>query len=141
MRYLLLIEIDPATAPSTGPDERLADAMGELLEEMTKAGVLLDTAGLRPIEEATRIRLADGKQTVTDGPFTESKEVIGGFTIFNLASREEALEEARGFMELHRVHWPEWQGEVEGRSCRVGLTLPRASRPGLGDEHGGQTVG
>src|SRR2546423_15656251 len=78
MRYLLLIETNPDAAGSTGPDERLAEEMGKLLEDMTKAGVLLDAAGLRPIEEATRIRLADGKQTVIDGPFTESKEVIGG---------------------------------------------------------------
>ena len=58
MRYLLLIQTNPDAVGPTGPDERLAEEMGKLLEDMTKAGVLLDTAGLRPIEEATRIRLA-----------------------------------------------------------------------------------
>ena len=81
MRYLVLIVINPDAAGPAEPDERLATEMGTLLQDMTKAGVLLDTAGLRPIEEATRIRLADGKQTVIDGPFTESKEVIGGYWI------------------------------------------------------------
>ena len=81
MRYLLLIQTNPDAAGPAGPDERLAEEMGKLLEDMTKAGVLLDTAGLRPMAEATRIRLADGKQTVIDGPFTESKEVIGGYCL------------------------------------------------------------
>src|SRR2546421_12879596 len=89
MRYLLLIQINPDAEGPTGPDERLAEEMGKLLEDMTKAGVLLDTAGLRPVEEATRIRLADGKQTVIDGPFTESKEVIGGYLLRQGLSQEE----------------------------------------------------
>ncbi|HEY2656255.1 MAG TPA: YciI family protein, partial [Solirubrobacteraceae bacterium] len=86
MRYLLLVQTKPDAAGPTGPDERLAEEMGRLLEDMTKAGVLLDTAGLRPIEEATRIRLADGEQTVVDGPFTESKEVIGGYCLLQARS-------------------------------------------------------
>jgi hypothetical protein len=61
------------------------------------------------------MRIVKGKIATTDGPFTEAKEVIGGFSIYNLASREEALAEAHTFMELHRKHWPTWQGEVEIR--------------------------
>jgi len=76
-----------------------------LLEDMTKAGVLLDTAGLRPIEEATRIRLADGQQTVTDGPFTESKEVVGGYCLLQARSKEEAVEWASRFLALHGADW------------------------------------
>src|SRR6478609_8238454 len=98
MRYLLLIQTNPDTAGPTGPDERLA-------EDMTKAGVLLDTAGLRPIEEATRIRLADGRQTVTDGPFTESKEVVGGYCLLQARSKEEAVEWASRFLALHGPQW------------------------------------
>ena len=105
MRFLLLIQVDPATAGSTAPDERLAEEMGKLLEDMTKAGVLLDTAGLRPIEEATRIRLADGQQTVTDGPFTESKEVVGGYCLLQARSKEEAVEWASRFLALHGADW------------------------------------
>jgi hypothetical protein len=112
MRYLLLIQIDPEVAGPSGPDERLAEEMGVLLEDMTKAGVLLDTAGLRPIEEATRIRLAGGKQTVIDGPFTESKEIIGGYCLLQARSKEEAVEWASRFL---AIHGPEWEIGVEIR--------------------------
>ena len=112
MRYLLLIQTTPDAAGPTGPDERLAVEMGKLLEDMTKAGVLLDTAGLRPIEEATRIRLADGKQTVIDGPFTESKEVIGGYCLLQARSKDEAVEWASRFLALHG---PDWEMGMEIR--------------------------
>jgi hypothetical protein len=105
MRYLLLIETKPESEGPAGPDERLAEEMGRLLEEMTKAGVLLDTAGLRPIDEATRIRLADGKQTVIDGPFTESKEVVGGYCLLQARSKDEAAEWASRFLALHGSEW------------------------------------
>ena len=105
MRYLLLIQTNPDAAGPTGPDERLAEEMGKLLEDMTKAGVLLDTAGLRPIEEAICIRLADGQQTVIDGPFTESKEVIGGYCLLQARSKDEAVEWASRFLALHSADW------------------------------------
>ena len=111
MRYLLLIQINPDEAPA-GPDERLAEEMGKLLEDMTKAGVLLATGGLRPIEEATRIRLADGKQTVIDGPFTESKEVVGGYCLVQARSKPEAVEWASRFL---AVHGPDWKMGMEIR--------------------------
>ena len=112
MRYMILIRLDPATAPTPGPDDRMAEEMGELLEEMTKAGVLLDTAGLRPIEEATRIRLSGGKQTVVDGPFTESKEVIGGYCLVQTRTKDEAIEWSSRFLATHS---PGWEVEVEVR--------------------------
>lgn len=105
MRYLMLIQTNPETAVSTVPDERLIEEMGRLLEDMTKAGVLLDTAGLRPIEEATRIRLADGEQTVIDGPFTESKEVVGGYCLLQARSKDEAVQWASRFLALHGSDW------------------------------------
>ncbi|RDI63912.1 YciI family protein [Nocardia pseudobrasiliensis] len=117
MRYLMLIRIDPATAPVQGPDPRLEVEMGNLIEEMTKAGVLLDTAGLRPIEEATRLRLAGGEQTVLDGPFTESKEIIGGYFLLQTRSRDEAVEWASRFL---RVHGPDWEMELEIRELDHG---------------------
>ena len=67
------------------------------------------------VQRRASVRLTGGKLVITDGPFTEAKEVIGGFTIMELASKEEALEEARKFMELHRKHWPAWDGETEVR--------------------------
>ena len=112
MRSMVLIRLDPARAPADGPDAALQEAMGQLIEEMTKAGVLLDTAGLHPIEEANRIRLSGGTQTVVDGPFTESKEIIGGYCLLQTRSAEEAVEWASRFL---RVHGPEWEMEVEIR--------------------------
>jgi hypothetical protein len=112
MRYLLLIQTTPGAAAPTVADERLAEEMGRLLEDMTKAGVLLDTAGLRPIEEATRIRLADGQQTVVDGPFTESKEVVGGYCLLQARSKDEAAQWASRFLALHG---PDWEMDVEIR--------------------------
>jgi hypothetical protein len=112
MRHLLLIRLDPTAQPFNGPDPSLAEDMDKLLEEMTKAGVLLDTAGLRPLDEATRVRLAGGELTVVDGPFTESKEMIGGYCLLQTRSRDEAVEWASRFL---RVHGPEWTMEMEVR--------------------------
>lgn len=110
MRYLSMIRV----AENTGrtPSERLIKDMGKLMEEMTAAGKLIRTAGLRPTSEGFRVRLQDGKLTTTDGPFTESKEVIGGYAVIEAESREEAIELTRRFL---RVHGEEWELECEVR--------------------------
>ncbi|WP_039797771.1 YciI family protein [Nocardia araoensis] len=110
MRYMMLIRLDPATSPE--PDEALMEQVGKVIEEMTKAGVLLDTNGLHSIAEATRVVQSGGKQTVLDGPFTESKEIIGGYCILQVKSKEEAVEWTSRFL---AVHGPEWDIEVEVR--------------------------
>jgi hypothetical protein len=97
------------------PPQSLMDAIGKLAEEATKAGLMLQSGGLVPTAMSTRVRLSGGKLTTTDGPFTESKEVIGGFAMFEFKSKEEAVESAVNFMELHRQHWPGWDGETEVR--------------------------
>ncbi|MFJ1745636.1 YciI family protein [Streptomyces sp. NPDC088116] len=100
-RYLSMIRIDESTAPDSGPSPELQQRMGVLLEEITKAGVMLDTAGLAPTSDGVRVRLDGGKLTVTDGPFTESKEVIGGYAIIQAKDKAEAVEWARRFVEVH----------------------------------------
>jgi hypothetical protein len=105
MRYMMLLKMDPATAPTTGPGEELMEEMGKLLEEMTRAGVLLDTAGMRPLEESTVIKQSGGKQTVLDGPFTEAKEVVGGYALVQAKSQEEAAEWASRFLAIHGDQW------------------------------------
>ncbi|MGW4245782.1 YciI family protein [Nocardia sp. NPDC004722] len=115
MRHMVLIRLDPSQAPN-GPSEALIEDMNALIEEMTKAGVLLDTAGLG-VDETVRIRQTDGKQTVLDGPFTESKEIIGGYCLLQTRSTEEAQEWASRFL---RVHGPEWNLEVEVRKIEDG---------------------
>jgi hypothetical protein len=91
------------------------EAMGEFVQRSLKDGTLVETGGLLPSKEGVRIRLAGGKLTVTDGPFTEMKEVIGGWAILQMDSKAEAIRVATEFMELHRKHWPEFEGESEVR--------------------------
>jgi hypothetical protein len=104
-------------AENQGPvPKALMDAIGKLMEEDAKNGrTLIANGGLRPTAQGARVRISGGKLSVTDGPFTEAKEVIGGFAQFELKSREEAIESAVRFMELHRKHWPGWEGETEIR--------------------------
>jgi hypothetical protein len=94
-------------AENTGnvPSEQLQNDMGKLIEEWTKAGVLVRTAGLRPTREGFRVRNNHGKLTTTDGPFTETKEVIGGYAILDVASKEEAIERTKRFLEIHGKDW------------------------------------
>ena len=114
MKYLTFIRHSESYRES-GPPAALMEAMGKFVERSFKDGTLVDTGGLLPSKDGVRLRLAKGKITVTDGPFTESKEVIGGWAILKAATRAEALRVATEFMELHRKHWPEFEGEAEVR--------------------------
>ena len=98
----------------------LNEAMGEFVTDNLKKGVLLDTAGLKPTAEGTRVRSSGGKLKVTDGPFTETKEIVGGYAIIEASSRKEAIDLATQFMELHRVHWPQFEGACEVREIEGG---------------------
>jgi hypothetical protein len=100
---------------SSVPPKELMDAIAKLSEDAVKAGTMLRSGGLAPTAQSTRVRLSGGQIQVSDGPFTESKEVIGGYAQFELPSKEEALAGAVQFMELHRKHWPGWEGETEIR--------------------------
>ncbi len=91
------------------------EAMGKFVESSLKSGLVLQTGGLAPSKDGVRIQLADGKLDTTDGPFTESKEVIGGWAILQAESKEAAIRVATEFMELHRKYWPGFEGEAEVR--------------------------
>ena len=114
MKYLMMIRHTEAYRSQQIP-QALMDVMGELVAKNTAAGVLKDTAGLKPTAAGFRVRSSGGKLTITDGPFTETKEVVGGYAIVEATSDEHARAVAREFMELHRVHWPEFDGECEVR--------------------------
>ena len=114
MKYLMLIKHSENYRGQPIP-QALMDAMGEFVGEGFKSGYLKDTAGLKPTSEGFRVRSSKNKLKVTDGPFTESKEVVGGYALVDVPSRDEAMRVARDFMELHRVHWPEFEGECEVR--------------------------
>lgn len=114
MKYLMLIKHSENIRKEKVP-QALMDAMGEFVDRGFKSGVLKDTAGLKGTAEGFRVRSSKNKLTVSDGPFTEAKEMVGGYAMVDVASREEAMKVARDFMELHRVHWPEFDGECEVR--------------------------
>ncbi|MGE5323065.1 MAG: YciI family protein [Actinomycetota bacterium] len=97
------------------PPAELMQAIQKLGEEATRAGTMLGTGGLGPTATGARVRLSGGKVSVIDGPFTEAKEIIGGYAQFELPSREAAIQSAVEFMELHKKHWPGWEGETEVR--------------------------
>lgn len=101
MRYMMLVTSTENWEAGVQPDPKFVAAMGKLAAEAIKAGKMLDMGGLLPSSKATRIRAAAGKVSVTDGPFAETKELVGGYAIFNLQSKEEALKIGRDFMQLH----------------------------------------
>jgi hypothetical protein len=97
------------------PPQSFIDAIERAAAEAKSAGTLLDTGGLVPATLGPRIRVEGGEITVIDGPFTESKEMVGGYGVVEAASLEEAVAGAVGLMQIHRDHWPGWEGEVEVR--------------------------
>jgi len=111
MRFLSMVRVQENTGQR--PSERLMREMGALMEEMTRAGKLIGTAGLTPTSQGVRMRSNHGKITMTDGPFTETKEVVGGYAIIEAASMEEAKQITRRFLE---VHGDEWNVECEVRA-------------------------
>ena len=97
MRFLSIYKHAERTAP---PSQEEMATMGKLVEEGFKAGWLVATEGCLPTKFGARVRSAGGKQTVTDGPFSETKEVVGGFAILRVSSKEEAIELTRKFLQV-----------------------------------------
>jgi hypothetical protein len=109
MRYLMLLK---AAQPTTPPPPELMEAIARLGEEATKAGALLDFAGLAPSAAGARLELTSGDLIVSDGPFAEAKEVVS-YAVYDVRSKEEAVEWGTRFLEVHREHWPEWEGSAD----------------------------
>jgi hypothetical protein len=109
MRYLTLLRGTHSTTP---PPPELMEAIMTLGQEATQSGALLDTAGLAPSASGARLSLAGNELTTIDGPFAESKEVIS-YAIYDVRSKEEAVEWAARFLKAHRDLWPGWEGEVD----------------------------
>ena len=117
MRFMMLVK----HAENQGrPPQELIDAMSSLHEEATRAGTIIDSGGLAPTAMSSRVRLSGGQLSVLDGPFTETKEVVGGYAQFEFKSKAEATEAAVRFMELHQKYWPGWEGETEIRQMMFG---------------------
>lgn len=112
MRFMSIVT---SPQPPAQPTPALLEAMHKLADREIKAGRMVDTGGLMPLATGAQVRIADGNLSVVDGPFVEAKEVIGGYAIFELRSKEEAVALAVEFMQLHRDHMPGWVGTCEVR--------------------------
>ena len=97
MRFMIIVKATKDSEAGVRPSEQLFAAMAGYHEQLVKAGVLLDASGLQPSSKGWRIKYTGGKRTLTDGPFAETKELIAGYTIIQVQSREEALEWTRRF--------------------------------------------
>lgn len=112
MRFMVMVKMreDVGDAPAA-----LSEAMGSQMGELFASGVMLDAGGLYPPAVAAEVRVRGGELSVTDGPFTEAKELVGGYAIVEVRSREEAVELGRRVMQLHKDYWPGWEGSAEVR--------------------------
>ena len=119
MRYMMFIKHTEDYRGKPIPPA-LMEAMGKFVGENMKNGKIVETNGLKSSHAGKKIRLRGGRLEVVDGPFTESKEIVGGYAIAEVKSEQEALELATQFMELHRIHWPEFEGESELRPVETG---------------------
>jgi hypothetical protein len=112
MRFMYIV-----TSPHpASPTPELLEAMHKLADREIKAGRMLDNGGLMPLATGARVRVADGHLSVTDGPFVEAKEVIGGYAIFELRDKDEAVAIATEFMQIHKDFMPGWEGTCEVRA-------------------------
>jgi hypothetical protein len=98
MRVLGLLKADEHSEANAPPSKELMERMGKFMEQITKAGVLVQTAGLQPSAKGARVRLSGGKASVTDGPFTESKELVASFALLEVKSMAEAVEWTKRFL-------------------------------------------
>jgi len=116
MRFMLIAMANKDSEAGCAPSSELMAAIGKLSEDMTKSGTLLEMGGLAPTSKGARLRLSGGKVTVTDGPFAEAKEVIGGYAIVQVESKAEAIELSRRFLQVHAdILGPSYQMESEVR--------------------------
>jgi hypothetical protein len=112
MRFMYIVK-----SPQPGsPTPELLEAMHKLADREIKAGRMLDNGGLMPLATGAQVRITDGKLSVVDGPFVEAKEVIGGYAIFELRDKDEAVAMATEFMQLHKDFMPGWEGTCEVRA-------------------------
>ena len=113
MRFMFIVTSPHPPGP---PTQELMEAMHKLADREIKAGRMLDNGGLTPLATGARVRIIDGQLSVLDGPFVEAKEVVGGYAIFELPGKEEAVAMATEFMQLHKDLMPGWEGTCEVRA-------------------------
>lgn len=129
MRYLVIVKATPESEAGAVPGQELFEEMGKFNEELVKAGVLLDAAGLLPSSQGARVRFTGDKKTIIDGPFSETKELIAGYWVWQVSSKEEALAWAMRIPNPYRA-----DGEVEIRKIAEAADFGEAMTPELKDQ-------
>ena len=114
MRYMMFIQHNEDYRGKR-PPAGLLEAMGTFVGDSVKNGTFIDGGGLKPPVYGHKVRLSKGKLSVTDGPFAETKEIVGGYALIEAKSEQHALDIAKQFMDLHRQYWPEFEGACEVR--------------------------
>ena len=116
MQFMMLVKATKDSEAGLPPNPKLMAAVAKLGEEASKQGLMVTAGGLLPSSQGIRVRAAKGKTSVIDGPFAETKELVGGYAIFNLQSREEAVRMGQEFMQVHAdILGPSYEGELEIR--------------------------
>ncbi len=116
MRFMMIVKATKNSEAGAPLDPQLMAAIVKMSEEAIRRGVMIDSGGLLPSSQGTRINVAGGRTSVVDGPFSETKELAGGFAIFELPSKEEAVRMGREFMQLHAdILGKSYEGQLEIR--------------------------
>jgi hypothetical protein len=116
MKFMFIVK----SACAMAPNPKLLEEMHKLAKREIEAGRMLDNGGLMPVSQGAQVRIADGGLHVIDGPYAEAKEVVGGYAVFELKDKEEAVASAVEFMQLHKDHLPGWEGTCEVRAFAPG---------------------
>ena len=127
MRFMMLLKATRNSEAGAPPNPELMAAVAKLGEQATRAGLMIEAGGLLPSSQGARVHVSGGKISVIDGPFPETKELVGGYAIFELKSKEEAVRMARDFMQVHAdILGPSYEGELEIRPLMP--APPRAAK-------------
>lgn len=119
MKFMMILKATKDSEAGKPPDPRMVAEIGKHSEELIKGGILLESGGLMPSSTGARIQVSGKKMVVIDGPFAETKELVGGFAILRAGSRQEALEMGKAFMKLHvDILGDSYEGELEIRQLR-----------------------
>ncbi len=128
MQFMMIVKATKNSEAGCAPNPELMAAISKMAEEATKRGVMVGAGGLQPSSKGARIRVTGGKTSLIDGPFAETKELVGGYAIFDLKSKEEAVEMGKRFMQVHAdILGPSYEGELEIRPLME--QPPNGSKP------------
>ena len=116
MQFMMIVKATKDSEAGCVPNPELMAAVAKMADEANKRGIMVTAGGLQPSSRGARVRVSGGKTTLIDGPFTETKELVGGYAIFDLESKEEAIQMGTRFMQVHAdILGPSYEGELEIR--------------------------